>query len=878
MSKIKLAVITSGILFIALIISGCGSGSGGGSGSSTPPSSTAPVLITNPATNITHNSARLRGTVDPNGVSTNAYFQYGGSISYGTNTSYQNIGSGNVAVNVSEDITGLSSNTQYNYRIRAIRTDGTFNGLNQTFTTELISPTGTTNAATNVTYNSATLNGTVNPNGLNVTSCYFDYGTTQSYGIQQNVASLPGSGAIPISVAANVSSLSISTQYNFRVVATNAGGTTNGLNQTFTTTALLPPTCTTNAANNVTTNSAILNGTVNPNGANVTSSYFDYGTSQSYGISVTVTSLPGSGTSPISVTANVSSLSPSTLYNFRVVATNAGGTTNGLNQTFTTTALPPPTCTTNVANNVTYNSATLNGTVNPNGYNVTSCYFDYGTSTSYGSQQNVASLPGNGSSPVSVTANVSSLSQNTLYNFRVVGINAGGTNSGLNQTFNTAALLSPTCTTNAADNLTANSARLNGTVNPNGYNVTSCYFDYASGTTPPTYGLTATVSPLPGSGSTPVSVTANVSSLSASTLYNFRVVATNAGGTANGLNQTFITTALPPPTCTTNTADNITNNSARLNGTVNPNGLNVTSSYFDYGTSQSYGISVTVTSLPGSGTSPISVTANVSSLSASTQYNFRVVGINAGGTTNGLNQTFTTTSGVPTTVTFNYTGGQQTWVVPTGITSITVDASGAKGGDGRNGGPYPGGTGARVQTTLTVTPGETLNIYVGGQGASTSAGGYNGGASGQNGGGGGGASDIRQGGTALTNRVVVAGAGGGSGYWNGSGPGYGGAGGQNGSNGTNAGSATGGGGGTQSAGGVGGTDGGYNGGNGSIGQGGTGGFGYGAGGGGGYYGGGGGGGYGSGAGGGGGSSWTSGTSTTYTTGYQNGNGQISITY
>ncbi|MFH1231523.1 MAG: Ig-like domain-containing protein [Planctomycetota bacterium] len=112
--------------------------------------------------------------------------------------------------------------------------------------------------------------------------------------------------------------------------------------------------------------------------------------------------------------------------------------------------------------------------------------------------------------------------------------------------FTTSALSPPpTCTTNAATNITATSATLNGTVNPNGFNVTSCYFDYASGTTPPTYGLTATVSPLPGSGTTGVAVSANISSLSTNTLYNFRVVATNAGGTTNGSNLTFIPTAVP---------------------------------------------------------------------------------------------------------------------------------------------------------------------------------------------------------------------------------------------------------------------------------------------------------------------------------------------
>jgi gliding motility-associated-like protein len=120
-----------------------------------------------------------------------------------------------------------------------------------------------------------------------------------------------------------------------------------------------------------------------------------------------------------------------------------------------------------------------------------------------------------------------------------------------------------------------------------------------------------------------------------------------------------------------------------------------------------------------------------------------------------------------TTVTFNYTGAVQQWVVPPCVTSITVVAAGAKGG-GIN-----GGNGARITATLTVTPGQTLNIYVGGQGGlGNASGGWNGGGTGHasnpanaayNSGGGGGASDIRIGGTALANRVLVAGGGGGRG-------------------------------------------------------------------------------------------------------------------
>ncbi|MFN8297139.1 MAG: HYR domain-containing protein [Chitinophagales bacterium] len=108
--------------------------------------------------------------------------------------------------------------------------------------------------------------------------------------------------------------------------------------------------------------------------------------------------------------------------------------------------------------------------------------------------------------------------------------------------------------------------------------------------------------------------------------------------------------------------------------------------------------------------------------------------------------------------TFNYTGGAQTFIVPSGVTSITVDVKGAAGYGLQ-------GLGGRVQATIPVTPGESLQINVGGAGTETTGGFNGGGNAGSNFGygGGGGASDIRRGGTALGNRYIVAGGGGGSG-------------------------------------------------------------------------------------------------------------------
>ncbi len=153
--------------------------------------------------------------------------------------------------------------------------------------------------------------------------------------------------------------------------------------------------------------------------------------------------------------------------------------------------------------------------------------------------------------------------------------------------------------------------------------------------------------------------------------------------------------------------------------------------------------------------------------------------------------TSTVTQGIPlgtALATFAYTGAVQTYTIPAGVTSVVVTANGAVGGTlviGNN--VYPGGKGAQAQTVLTVTPGETLNVYVGGTGGFNTGngagpGGWNGGGNARGGGGGGGgATDLRRGGTALTNRLVVAAGGGGSAYITGNIGGDGGA--PNGSNG-----------------------------------------------------------------------------------------------
>src|SRR5262245_1960596 len=192
-----------------------------------------PVAITNPASYIASYSARLNGSVDPHGLTTTVYFQYGTTISYGLTTAIQSK-TGNTYQSVVATIGDLTASTTYHFRIVATNSAGTVYGSDTTFTT--LSATGLpvviTNPATNVTSSSVTLNGSVDPHGL-TTNVHFQYGTTNSYG--HHTANQSKTGNAYQNVAANISGLSASTTYHFRIVATNSAGTRYGGDRTFTT-------------------------------------------------------------------------------------------------------------------------------------------------------------------------------------------------------------------------------------------------------------------------------------------------------------------------------------------------------------------------------------------------------------------------------------------------------------------------------------------------------------------------------------------------------------------------------------------------------------------------------------------------------------------
>jgi DNA-binding beta-propeller fold protein YncE len=197
--------------------------------------------ITGTATGIKATEGTLKGTVNPEGLSSQYYFEYGTTKSYGSKTAEVNAGSGIANVAASQLVAGLAPNTTYHFRVAEVNSTGTTTGEDRTLTTAKGSPpTVITGSATGITATEAILHGTVNPNGF-ATTDQFEYGTTTSYGSSvPAVAESAGSGTAEVAKGYILTGLLPSTTYHFLIKGTSSEGTSFGKDATFTTAALTP--------------------------------------------------------------------------------------------------------------------------------------------------------------------------------------------------------------------------------------------------------------------------------------------------------------------------------------------------------------------------------------------------------------------------------------------------------------------------------------------------------------------------------------------------------------------------------------------------------------------------------------------------------------
>jgi DNA-binding beta-propeller fold protein YncE len=199
----------------------------------------------------------------------------------------------------------------------------------------VVVPNVITGSASQVRPARATVGGGVNPEGIALTGCRFEYGIDTYYG--QSAPCVPAAGAIPVdsnehAVSADIAGLAPGVTYHFRLEAANANGVNFGEDATFQTPPA--PSIDDAAAVNVTGTSADLTARINPNGFDTTYR-FEWGTSTEYGASVPVPDGDiGAGTSDVPVVAHLSGLSANTTYHWRIVAASENGSPVAGDHTF----------------------------------------------------------------------------------------------------------------------------------------------------------------------------------------------------------------------------------------------------------------------------------------------------------------------------------------------------------------------------------------------------------------------------------------------------------------------------------------------------------------------------------------------------------------
>ncbi len=294
-------------------------------------------------------------------------------------------------------------------------------------------------------------------------------------------------------------------------------------------------------------------------------------------------------------------------------------------------AQSPPSAITGAGSGSTVTGITLNGTVNPNGANVSDCHFDYGTTTSYGSRAPCAQSPGAGTSAVPVSAVLAGLLPNTSYHFRLVSTNSAGTDYGADQTVVTAIPVPTVTAVSPSSGPAAGGTKVT---------ITGSGLLFALGVKFATQSVSSitivsntqitTTSPA-GSGTVDVTVTSSAGTSATSTADKFAYA--TPGPPQQG--------SSPPPPSPAGTSESFA-------GIVNPEGL-ATSAYFQYGLDSAFQpltgavtyTGATPSQFVGSDFTDHTVTATVTGLQPNSLYHYRLVTTNSSGTTFGPDATFT---------------------------------------------------------------------------------------------------------------------------------------------------------------------------------------------------------------------------------------------
>lgn len=362
-------------------------------GAFTVESVSTPTVVTAAASNVSANSAELNGNVNANGSATNAWFEWGTNSNLSTfnSTPQQSAGSASANVSMSANLSGLSSDTVYYYRLVATNATGVTKGSILSFAT--------------MTNNVQVIVQT-NPSDRSFTVDQTTYTSTQTFtwaaGSSHTISTTsPQSGVAGTQYVWSNWSDGGEMSHTVSPV-TNTTFTANFATQHFL--KMIGGTC----------------GSVSPAG--------DWYNS---GQVVQITATPNNGCAFTGWTGSGSGSYTG--------AENPATITMNVPITETATfSQSPPIATTTAASDIKLTSATLNGTVNPN-HSATSAWFEWGTSANLSSfDSTISQSLGSGADNALLSSILNNLTGNTTYYFRVAASNSGGTTKGTIQSFITA--------------------------------------------------------------------------------------------------------------------------------------------------------------------------------------------------------------------------------------------------------------------------------------------------------------------------------------------------------------------------------------------------------------------------------------------------------
>lgn len=351
---------------------------------------------------------------------------------------------------------------------------------------------------------------------------------------------------------------------------------------------------------------------------------------------------------PISFTDIVQNLKPNTTYHVRAYTSISTGPVFSNVITFKTSDIVQPKIRTDVATSITINSAKMQGTLETKGTFDISEYGIVWSSTNASpttSDSKIAKTGNVTTFPSSFTFEITNLAVNTNYNYRAYVISNGVTTYANTLSFRTLAITQPTITTDAASNISINSAKLQGTVTTKGtFNISEYGICWSSTNTNPT--IADAKSTKTGNITTFPSVfTVDATNLSVNTTFNYRAYVISNGVTTYGNTLSFKTLAVTLPSVKTDAVILVFINSAKLQGIVEVKGSYEIS---EHGICWSSRNSVpTITDSKAGKTNSLAVfptiySVDANNLSANTTYYFRAYVISNGVVSYGNVLTFKT--------------------------------------------------------------------------------------------------------------------------------------------------------------------------------------------------------------------------------------------